>query len=447
MAPADYGLIALSMAVILILIAASRLGLEKLLVQLDTVGATEADTAFFFSLLLGSLLSALLWLAAPSLAGLVETPELQPVMRALAPVVFLKALEVVPLGLMIRELNFKVVAMRTLMALFAGGIAGIAMALKGYGVWALVSQEIVKAVCSLIALWLACEWRPGFSTSARAGRKMLAVSAHLMGSEMTRIAQNHLDRFLIGGFLGASSLGIYTVAAKVNQAAVFILHDSLGRVGLPIFSSARHDRPRMTSLFFQSQRIGAALTLPVFILLILTAQSLVPLILGPQWQASVPVLQALCLASCAHSIGVFNGPLLLAIGRPDIVFRLSILSVITGVITCIVALPWGLVAVSLAFALRAWLILPLELVLCERYSKIPTRPVWTALVRQLLALAPMVLVVLGFQSLSAQWQPWPAMLTSLALGVVSYVVALIITDRELAYRLLTVPAMLLARER
>ncbi len=444
--PAAYGLIALSMTVILVLIAGSRLGLEKLLVQLDSPGKIETDTAFLCTAMLGALLALLLWLASPLMAGLVNTPELAPVMRALAPVVALKALEAVPLGLMVRESRFKAVALGTILALAAGGATGIAMAGNGYGVWALVGQELVKAVCSLTALCLACGWRPGFAVSVKTARRMLAASLHIMGAEMTRIAQNHADRLLIGSLLGATSLGTYTIAAKVNQAASTVLLDSLSRVGLPTLSRARNDPARLKTVYYQSQRIGAAVTLPLFVLLLLTAPLVVPLLLGPQWQASVPILQVLCLASCAGSLGVFNAPLLLAAGRPDIVFRLSVYSAITGLAAGLVAIPLGIMAVSLAFALRAWLMLPLELALCARYCAIPTGPVRTALARQSLTLLPMVLVVWGFQPLALAWPPWLALLGSVSLGMAVYVAALIVADRALLRTLLTIPAMAFRRD-
>ncbi|MBP6700180.1 MAG: lipopolysaccharide biosynthesis protein, partial [Halioglobus sp.] len=339
--PAAYGLIALSMTVILVLIAGSRLGLEKLLVQLDSPDKIDTDTAFLCTVVLGTALAMLLWLTSPLIADLVSTPELERVMQALAPVVAIKALEAVPLGLMIREGKYKAVALSTTLSLTAGGVAGIVMALNGYGVWALIGQELVKAACSLITLMLAGGWKPGFSVSVRAGRRLLAASRHIMGAEMTRIAQNHADRLIIGSLLGATNLGTYTIAAKVNQAASTILLDSLSRVGLPTLSRARHNTERLRHVYYQSQRIGAAVTLPVFVLLLLTAPLVVRLLLGQQWQASVPILQVLCVASCASSLGVFNGPLLLAAGRPDIVFRLSIGSAVMGIAAGLVAIPWG----------------------------------------------------------------------------------------------------------
>ena len=447
MAPADYGLIALSMTVISILIAGSRLGLEKLLVQLESAGRTETDTAFFFSVLLGSILALALWLSAPVIAALVATPDLEPVLRALAPVVVLKAFEAVPLGLLTRELRFKAISLGTTLALAAGGIAGIAMALNGFGVWALVSQEIVKATLSLAALSSVCGWRPGLSVSLKAGRNMLAASLHIMAADIIRLAQNYTDRFLIGSLLGASSLGVYTVAAKVDQSAAIILHEPLGRVGLSTLSRARGNATELASVYYRSQRIGAAVTLPVFVMLALTAPSVVPLLLGQHWQDCVPILQALCVASCAGSVRVFNNPLLLAVGRPEVAFRLSILSAVTGLVACVIAIPWGILAVSIAFALRAWLILPLELSLCRRYAGIPGGPVWAGLAGRLLTLVPMILVVVGFQSMAPDWRPWPLLISTVLMGIATYALALTVTDRPLARLLLAVPASLLRRNR
>lgn len=428
MAPADFGLITLSMAVILLVTAISGLGLGKLLVQLENPGQPELDTAFALSTLTGMVLALTLWLAAPLLADAVDTPELAAVMRALVCVVILKALGVVPQGLLAREFRFRAIALRTIVSLVIGGAAGIVLALNGYAVWALVAQEIVKALVSLIGLWLACRWTPGTALSLARGCGMLRQSLHIMGSEISRIANHHLDRFLIGSFLGVVNLGIYSIAAKVNRVAISVLQDSLSSVGLATFSRTRGDPARLGEAFYGSQRISAAVTLPFFVLLILTADSLVPLLLGPQWQASVPVLQALCLASCAGSIGVFNNPLLLAIGRPDIALRVSLLNVLTGLLAFFIAARWGVLGVSLAFALRAWLMLPLEFALCRRFGKLPPGAIWTGLTRQLLRLAPMVFAVVLVPPLAFDWRPWPVLVATLLLGAVCYAITLGLTE-------------------
>jgi PST family polysaccharide transporter len=276
---------------------------------------------------------------------------------------------------------------------------------------------------------------------------LLRASFYFMGSELTHIAQHHLDRLLIGSFLGAVSLGAYTIAAKVNRIAISILQESLLSVGLPTFSRLRSDPERLRTAFYQSQRLGTALTLPAFVLLILTAEPLVQLVLGAQWLASVPLLQALCLASCAMCIGLFNTPLLQAVGRSDIALRLSILSVVTAVAAFFLARQWGVLAVSLAFAVRTWLLLPLELHLVQRFAAVPSRPVWVGVLRQLFTLLPLVAAVYGFQALTTGWPAWPQLLCTLALGASVYLITLALVDRKVLRQLAGIPQLLLAREK
>jgi len=442
MDPAAYGLIALSMAVILAVSALSGLGLQKLLVQLETAGKIETDTAFALSSLAGLILALLLWWLAPLMAELSGTPQLATVMKALVPLVILKALTIVPLGLLIRDFRFKAVALRSILAQLVGGAAGIALALNGFGVWALVAQELVRATTALVTLWLASDWRPGLSASPAVGRVMLGSSLNILGSEITRIAHHHLDRFLIGSFLGVISLGVYTIASKVNRVAVTVLHDSLSRVGLPTFSRARAEPTELRSIYYRSQALGSAVTLPIFVLLMLTADLVVPLLLGQQWQSSVTVLKALCIASCAASIGVFNSPLLLAVGRGDIVFRFSLFKLACGVAAFLVSVHWGVLGVSLAFALREWLVLPLELKLCQRYSPIEVAPVWRGTLGLLLTLMPMALVVVGIQHWGSQTQSWLMLFNTLLSGAACYLVTLLVVKRELAMQLFSVASIL-----
>lgn len=445
--PEDYGLIAISMALILILAATSSLGLYKLLIQLEHCGPAQTDTAFYLSLLLGLLLALSLWLTAPWLAQLTDTPGLTAVMRALSPVVIFKALEVVPLGLMVRDFRFKAIALRSIMAIVAGGIAAISVALQGHGVWALVVQEAVKSSFSLVALWFACRWLPGNSASVSAATDLLGKSLHFMGTDLTKIAQHHLDRLLIGTYLGIVSLGIYTIAAKVNRIANSVLQDPLRTVGLPVFAHSRSDNAALQQAYLRSQRLGTAIVLPVFVVLLLTADWVIPLLLGGQWQASAPVVQALCLASCALSVGLFNAPLLQAVGRADLALRINLLSVCSGVLLFFVVKNWGLLAISLALALRNWLILPLEFRMCRRHAGILTSSLWGPLTRLIITLVPMILVVTAIRASAPGAASWPLLLSTLGAALITYLLTMGLTDRPLLGQLLAIPGVLAGRER
>jgi PST family polysaccharide transporter len=441
--PASYGLIALAMAMILLLSSLAGLGLQKLLVQLENLDRGDTDSAFVLALGTGSLLAALLWWAAPWIAGLAGTAELEAVIRALLPLIILKSLEVVPRGLLVREFGFRAIAIRSILASVAGGIAGITLAVQDFGVWSLVAQETVKAAISLIALWWACDWLPGTSAAAARSAALLRSSLYFMGTELTRIAQHQLDRLLIGSFLGIVSLGVYAIASKVNRIAISILQDSLAGVGLPTFARARGDLDRLRDVYYQSQRLGMALTMPLFVLLLLTAESIVPLLLGEQWQASAPILQALCLASCGLCVGLFNTPLLQGVGRSDIALRMSALGIVSALAAFFLAMHWGVLGVSLAFAIRTWLLLPVEFYLCQRFANVPAAPAWRALLRQLLTLAPMVIAVGLLGAITADWPAWSSLIFTLLSGGVVYLACLAINDRALFTQIVTLPRMLL----
>ena len=153
------------------------------------------------------------------------------------------------------------------------------------------------------------------SVSLKAGRNMLAASLHIMGADIVRLAQNYTDRFLIGSLLGASSLGVYTVCGKrsTNQPLSF-LHEPWARVGLSTLSRAAATPLSLhPSLPQPTDRRRNHLTGFVMLARRLLGSSAAA---GEHWQDCVPILQALCVASCAGSVRVFNNPLLLAVGRP-----------------------------------------------------------------------------------------------------------------------------------
>ena len=110
-----------------------------------------------------------------------------------------------------RKLAFDKLAARSLAAAMVGGVVGVSMAFAGFGVWSLVGQNLAIALVGAIVLWRASDWRPGFGLSKRHYRDLFGFGVPVLGTSILRASVRRSDDFLIGYFLGPTSLGYYTI--------------------------------------------------------------------------------------------------------------------------------------------------------------------------------------------------------------------------------------------
>jgi len=313
--PREFGLIAMALVFITVVQTLIQQGLVSAIVQRDQLDARHLDAAFRALLLAGTVFGLLTAAASPLWALMNRAPELTAVCLALAPLVPIQALVVVPEAVLRRELQFRSIALRTLAAALISGAVGIGLALAGAGIWALVAQQLVNGAIGLVVVWLVCPWRPSRKPAPGALRQLWAFSAHSANAGIGTLLSNRADIIVAGLFFGPAATGIYRLAARLPDVLVEATVRSLQQVALPSLSRLQSDREAFAAHLARLQHFGAALGLPALGVLAATATPLVA-VLGPQWSGTQTPMRLLCLYAAANVYRVLLGPALQAIGRP-----------------------------------------------------------------------------------------------------------------------------------
>ncbi|GAB2936305.1 lipopolysaccharide biosynthesis protein [Micromonospora polyrhachis] len=313
--PSEFGLVAMATVFITVAQTVIQQGLVAAIVQRDQLTSQHLDAAFVVLLLTGLGGSLLTAAASPLWALVNRAPELTVVCLALSPLVLIQGLGIVPEAVLRRELQFRAIAIRTLLAAVLSGVVGVALALAGAGIWALVGQQLVNAVVSLVVLWVVCPWRPSRRPRLGAIRELWAFSAHAANAGLGSLISSRADIIFTGIFFGPVATGIYRLAARLPDMLVDVTVRSIQQVALPSLSRLQQDRAAFTAHLVQLQHLGAVAGLPVLGVLAATAEPLVTF-LGPQWAGTEIPLRLLCLFGAVNVYGVLLGPALQAIGRP-----------------------------------------------------------------------------------------------------------------------------------
>jgi PST family polysaccharide transporter len=264
-------------------------------------------------------------------------------------------------------------------------------------------QSIVGAAVSLVALWFATTWRPGLHASRAALRELFPVGTSVLGIELVGFLNAQADRLLIGAFLSTAALGHYFMAVRILQILSELFSSVFSAMALPAFSRMQHDRVRMLAWLYRLTGTSSMVMLPVFAISALTAPVLIPFVLGPRWEASVPLFQILTLLGAITVVAYFDRSVLLALGKARTAFFLTLGQCVLSVVFVLIAVPYGTVAVAVAVVLRQYAYWPVRIFVLKK--AIGVRPV-TYLMRWLRPF--LACVVMAAVVLASLWK-WPGL--------------------------------------
>jgi len=294
--PADFGVVSAAMVFITFSLNFSQLGMGPALVQRPALEGRHISTAFFASAGLGILVAAVVWAAAPLIAQFFHMHQLVPVVRWLSLVFPIAGLSVAPESLLQRELRFRLLANRDVVAYGLGyGVVGVTLALLGFGVWALVAAQLTQAVLRTAILMRA---GPPLLRVRPTWTSFLELMEYGVGQSVGRlgiIVANQVDNLVTGRWLGAVALGQYSRAFQLVSVPTALLGDVLDKVLFPTMARVQDDPRRLASAFLQGTAVLALLTLPAGVVIAVLAPELVAVAFGSRWAALVPPFQVLAL--------------------------------------------------------------------------------------------------------------------------------------------------------
>jgi len=365
--PQDFGLVGLATVWTAFLAAFAESGFGAALVQRRTIDATHASTTFAINLGVGAVLSLGGVLLSWPAAKFTGDPRLQPVVAALSAGFLIRAFGLAHVALAQRDLRFRVLAVRDLIANAVGGALGITLALRGAGVWSLVAVSLASATVGSALLWYITAWRPARSqVSLAAMRDLWGFSANILGFNLFKALAQNVDRLVVGRLLGTASVGYYTLAVRLVLQPIGVVVGALGVYLFPRVARVQDDRPRAQSEYRRVFRLAIAATVPISAGAVTVGPALVSWLLGPAWDPVAPVLAWLGIVGLCRALFSPAGQVLKALGRPDWMLGWSV--VITGLTIAAVyaGAPWGLPGVAAGVAVAHAAGVPVILTMVHR---------------------------------------------------------------------------------
>jgi hypothetical protein len=249
LSPEDFGLVGMVTVATGLINIVTHAWLSSGSVQQATIDERQLSTLFCVYASFGVFLCGLCFAAAPVLASFYDEPRLFAVTGVLGIGCLFTTAGVQHYAILQRQLRYVALAVIEAVSLFVSIVVGIAMALAGYGYWALVGATVVLPVCNTISLWLATRWVPGLPCRDADIRSTLRFGGLIIFNILIVYIAYNLDKVLIGWFWGAEALGIYGRAYQLATIPSDNINAAIGGVAFSALSRLQDDPVRFKTLF------------------------------------------------------------------------------------------------------------------------------------------------------------------------------------------------------
>lgn len=418
--PEDFGVMAILTFFTAVALVVVDSGFSQTLLRKKEPTADDYKSVFVFNLAVSGLLYILLVVLSPMLA---EYYNLQ-IINEIAPVLFLllpiNALGIIQNTRLSREFRFGVLSRINFVASLVAGVAAVAVALCGGGVWALVAQRLLVVATKSVLLWWRGDWRGEGRFSRSAWRDMAPFSFRLMSTDIVSAAYNNVAQLFIGKVYSTDTLGYFNQAQKIKDLPVQSAVLSVQTVTYPALAKIKDDAEKFAESFRKVLLINIFVMAPVAVGMSAVAEPLFRVLLGEKWLPTVPYFEIIALAGVFYPLAMVAYNVLKVQSNGAIIFRLELLK--KAIMTVVLALTiphstmtvaWGLVTMTLVE-------FGVNFAATKRYTSLS----WWAMARTLLPLLLLTAVMwfavkaVGYygESLAPIW----LLLVQIATGVTVY---------------------------
>ncbi|MEQ9373417.1 MAG: lipopolysaccharide biosynthesis protein [Coleofasciculus chthonoplastes F3-SA18-01] len=440
--PEAFGLVALAGVFLAFIQIFIDQGLSTAIVQRQELEPEHLDTAFWTNLGISLLLTLFGIAAAGVVAELFKEPQLAPILRWLSLSFLFIGLNGVQQAIFERQLAFKALAVRSLVAVVAGGVVGVVMAFLGFGVWSLVGKQLVNGLVGVLALWGASDWRPGFKVSIKHFRELFSFGINLVGIRILSFLSTRGDDFLIGYFLGSVALGYYTVAYRLLQILNELLVTVINKTAIPVFSRIQEEPERLRQALYTATELCSFVACPVFLGISVLAPELIIVIFGEQWIPSIPVMQILMLIGLLYALFYFTDAVIMSVGKSSWSLGVNVVATVANLVAFMLVVRWGIVAVAAAYVIRGYLMSPIRLWLTRKLIHIDLITYFRKFASPLTASMVMVFTLLVAKHFLERMMSLPILLAIyIVIGIIIYSVTILIIAPSLTRRVIDLSSL------
>jgi PST family polysaccharide transporter len=420
--PKEFGVVALGLTLVFVLAHLQESGLGSALIHFREDPHSLAPSVLVFSALSGTGMCILVAAGAPLYTHLVHSPESTGVVRALSLVLLMRGLSVVPTSLLERDLDFRTRTKAELTGAIVQGGLSVGCAAGGLGAWSLVAGQLGGTGSQLALMWLLVPHRPSPRAASWAVvRRMVRYGRYVSGANIVNFLNSSVDNFAVARTLGTGPLGFYALAWRLAELPNTVIGVVLGRVMFSVYARVQEDLAEVRRVYLANLQRTLLLALPVTIGLGVAAKPVVDVLLGERWEPAVTPLRILAVFGLVRLISAPSGDLLRGIGKPHLGLIGALTFFVLAVAGLAVLVPrHGTTGAAVAMLVAIVVTDVFQLGLTLRAVRMPVGAFLAALVRPVLASAPLAATAVAVVLAGDGLDPAVELVLVVVLGAAAY---------------------------
>lgn len=367
LSPDDYGVYAVLAAAIALLGIMIEGGLSSALIQGKDVDEDDYSTVFWFNIALSTVVIVSLFLLAPVFSLFFNMPNLCEPLRVASVSLFFLGYNSLIAAKYMKALDFRAIFLRTLLALLLSGIVGVLLALGGFGVWALVWQQLLYQFVVFVYFVFRSRWHPAFVFRYKRLSELFSFGWKICLSSLLRSGYDSFLDLMLGKCMDSSSLGFYNRGRKFAQVASSVVDDPIKTVLFPAFSTKQEHTKEIIGALRNIVLVYAFIALPVLFTAVFFGEDIIVLLLSEAWRESAVYFQICCISYIAFALSTPSLALFNAIGKSEIPMILEAIRLCLTIIGLFTMTSFGLNNTSLIAAVTAISLFASLLVMIPNY--------------------------------------------------------------------------------
>ena len=366
--PYDYGCIGMLSIFMVLAEVFIDSGFGSALIQKKRPTQVDYSTVFWWNIGMAVLMYIVLYISAPAISRFYRIPLLCDVLRVQGIVLFIYSFNIIQRNQLKKKLNFKLLSIVSIVTSIVALVVTVVMAYKGYGVWALVVQNIIIAFIPSLVFWFYVKWRPLWTFSWASIKELFSFGFYIFLTHLTSRFNNRFAGLIIGRVYNPSTLGYYSKAGSTEKLASSSIAQIMNQVTYPLYAEAQDDNQLMQNMIKRLTMTISYITFPLMFILLLCAKPIFILLYSDKWIQSVPYFQILCLAGLAYCLQSANLQTIAAIGKSKVMFWWSLVKQIVVIGLMIGGLAWmGMKGLLAGRVLGSWFVLFVNMALVSKH--------------------------------------------------------------------------------
>ncbi len=344
--PSDFGTVSLVMVFTTIMQVFVDSGLGTALIQKKDADDLDFSSVFYFNFVVCLILYTGMFIAAPYIAAFYNDSSLTAIIRVISLTIVISGVKGIQQSYVSRNMLFKRFFYATLGGTVFSAFLGIGLAYAGFGVWAIVAQQLSNTTIDTLILWLTVKWRPKKMFSWERLKGLLSFGWKMLASSLIDTVYTNIRSLIIGKMYSSADLAYYNQGEKFPKAIASNINTSIDSVLLPTMASAQDDPARVKSMTRRAIKTSTYIMAPLMMGLAFCAEPIVRLVLTDKWLSCVPFLRIFCITYMFYPIHTANLNAIKAMGRSDLFLKLEVVKKCIGIVLLLSTMWFGVMAMA-----------------------------------------------------------------------------------------------------